>query len=226
VWDFYLLIGAGIIALVAWFLARGGTGNKALAILGMAFAVGLVVVEAWMLASQAAHPFWGGGLIVVSFLLSAAIAAVGLAMFTLDETRTESLKNCLSYVVIGSLVLVAAEIFTEALAGEPRTREVVRLVVASPIFWLHVVLGIAVPLILVLRKNASRLQVIVAAILAIYGVLMEKTWVLVAGQAQPWLDLPTGTYCPTFVEIVGVVGMVALGWLLYLVALRLGPQEA
>ena len=226
VWDFYLLIGAGIIALIGWFLARTGTGNKVLGILGMAFAVGLVVVEAWMLASQAAHPFWGGGLIVISFLLSAAIVAVGLALFTLDEERTESLKNCLSYVVVGSLILVAAEIFTEALAGEPRTGEVVKLVVASPIFWLHVVVGIAIPLALVLRKNVSRMQVLIAGALAIFGVLMEKTWVLAAGQAQPWLDLPNGIYAPTWIEIVGVVGMVALGFLLYLVALRLGPQEA
>jgi molybdopterin-containing oxidoreductase family membrane subunit len=182
-----------------------------------------------MLASQAAHPFWGGGLIVISFLLSAAIAAVGLAIFSLEEERTAALKNCLSYVVIGSLILVAAEIFTEALAGEPRTGEVVKLVVAgsvAPLFWLHVVVGIVIPLVLVLGKTVSRTQLQIAAVLAIFGVLMEKTWILVAGQAQPWLDLPTGTYAPTWVEIVGVVGMVALGFLLYLVAQRLGPQEA
>ena len=225
VWDFYLLIGAGIIALVAWFLARSGSGNKILGLLGMLFAVGLVVVEAWMLASQAAHPFWGGGLIVISFLLSAAIGAVGLALFALDEKRTASLKNCLAYVVGGSLVLVAAEVLTEALAGEPRAGEVVKLVVASPIFWLHVVIGIVIPLVLVLGKNVSRTQALIAGGLAIFGVLMEKTWVLAAGQAQPWLDLPTGTYAPTWIEIVGVVGMAALGVALYLVALRLGPKE-
>ena len=226
VWDFYLLIGAGIIALVAWFIDRSGSGNRILGMLGMLFAVGLVVVEAWMLASQAAHPFWGGGLMVISFLLSASIAAVGLAMFSLDEKHMTSLKTCLTYVVGGSLVLVAAEILTEALAGEPRAGEVVKLVVASPIFWLHVVLGIVIPLVLVLGKTVSRTQALIAGALAIFGVLMEKTWVLAAGQAQPWLDLPTGTYAPTWVEIVGVVGMVALGFLLYLVALRLGPQEA
>jgi molybdopterin-containing oxidoreductase family membrane subunit len=226
VWDFYLLIGAGIIALIAWFMARGGSGNKILGLLGMILAVGLVLVEAWMLASQAARPFWGGGLIVISFLLSAAIGAVGLAMFALDKERTAGLKNCLTYVVVGSLVLVAAEILTEALAGEPRTREVVKLVVASPLFWLHVVIGIVIPLILVLGKSVSRTQTLIAGTLAIFGVLFEKTWVLAAGQAQPWLDLPTGIYAPTWIEIVGVVGMVALGVVLYLVALRLGPEEA
>jgi molybdopterin-containing oxidoreductase family membrane subunit len=226
VWDFYLLIGAGIIALIAWFLARSGNGNKALGLLGMAFAVGLVVVEAWMLASQAAHPFWGGGLIVISFLLSAAIGAVGLAMFTLDEKRIAGLKNCLTYVLVGSLVLVAAEILTEALAGEPRTKEVVKLVVASPLFWLHIVIGIVIPLVLVLGKSVSRTQALIAGALAIFGVLMEKTWVLAAGQAQPWLDLEVGSYFPTWIEIVGVVGMVALGIVLYLVTLRLGPKEA
>jgi Ni/Fe-hydrogenase subunit HybB-like protein len=56
--------------------------------------------------------------------------------------------------------------------------------------------------------------------------LLEKTWVLAAGQAQPWLNLEVGSYFPTWIEIVGVVGMVALGVVLYLVALRLGPKEA
>jgi Ni/Fe-hydrogenase subunit HybB-like protein len=56
--------------------------------------------------------------------------------------------------------------------------------------------------------------------------LIEKTWVLAAGQAQPWLNLSVGSYAPTWVEIVGVVGMVALGAVLYLVALQLRPKEA
>jgi molybdopterin-containing oxidoreductase family membrane subunit len=179
-----------------------------------------------MLASQASHPFWGGGLIVISFLLSAAIGAVGLSYFVLDKERTASLKNCLTYVLVGSLVLVAAEILTEALAGEPRTREVVKLVVAEPLFWLHVVVGIVIPLLLLIGKSVSRTQALIAAALAIFGVLLEKTWVLAAGQAQPWLNLEVGSYFPTWIEIVGVVGMVALGVVLYLVALRLGPKEA
>jgi molybdopterin-containing oxidoreductase family membrane subunit len=228
VWDFYLLIASGIVALIAWFMARGGSGNKILGLLGMVLAVGLVVVEAWMLASQAAHPFWGGGLIVISFLLSAAIGAVGLALFALDKERTAGLKNCLGYVVGGSLVLVAAEILTEALAGEPRAGEVVKLVVGgsvAPLFWLHVVMGIVIPLVLVWGKSVSRTQALIAGGLAIFGVLLEKTWVLAAGQAQPWLNLSVGSYTPTWVEIVGVVGMVALGAVLYLVALQLRPKE-
>ena len=228
VWDFYLLIVSGIVALITWFIARGGAGNKILGVLGMILSVGLVVVEAWMLASQAARPFWGGGLIVISFLLSAAIGAVGLAMYTLDKERTAGLKNFLGYVVGGSLVLIAAEILTEALAGEPRAQEVVKLVVSgsvAPLFWLQVVIGMVIPLILVLGKNVSRTQALIAGALAILGVLLEKTWLLAAGQAQPWLDLPTGTYGPTWVEIVGVVGMVALGAVLYLVALQLRPKE-
>jgi molybdopterin-containing oxidoreductase family membrane subunit len=225
VWDFYLLLATGIVTLIAWLIARGGKGSKILGILGMIFAVGLVLVEAWMLASQAAHPFWGGGLVVISFLLSAAIVAVGLAFFILDKERIASLKKCLTYVVGASLVLVAAEILTEALAGEPRTREVVKLVVASPLFWLHVVLGIVIPLVLLLGKTVSRTQALIAAGLAIFGVLVEKTWLLAAGQAQPWLDLDIGKYFPTWIEIVGVIGMVALGIVLYLVALWLKPKE-
>jgi molybdopterin-containing oxidoreductase family membrane subunit len=62
--------------------------------------------------------------------------------------------------------------------------------------------------------------------LAIFGVLVEKTWLLAAGQAQPWLDLPGGAYFPTWVEILSVLGMVALGVILYLILVRFARNKA
>ena len=55
---------------------------------------------------------------------------------------------------------------------------------------------------------------------------LEKTWILVAGQIQPWLDLPPGSYFPTWVEIVSVVGIVALGILGYLILTRVIGEKA
>jgi len=40
--------------------------------------------------------------------------------------------------------------------------------------------------------------------------VLQKLWLLVAGQVVPWLALPAGSYWPTWVEVVGVLGAAAL----------------
>jgi Ni/Fe-hydrogenase subunit HybB-like protein len=48
------------------------------------------------------------------------------------------------------------------------------------------------------------------------GVLAEKVWLLAAGQAEPWLALPQGSYFPTWVEFLAVIGAISLGVIIYL----------
>ena len=68
----------------------------------------------------------------------------------------------------------------------------------------------------------------VAALLALLGVLANKLWVLVAGQEKPWLALPSGSYFPTKVEFLAVIGVISFGILAYAVLVRLtsSPKEA
>jgi molybdopterin-containing oxidoreductase family membrane subunit len=54
-----------------------------------------------------------------------------------------------------------------------------------------------------------------AGILAVFGVLAERLWTLAAGQAIPRQALPQGSYFPSWVELISVIGLVALGMLVY-----------
>jgi Ni/Fe-hydrogenase subunit HybB-like protein len=45
--------------------------------------------------------------------------------------------------------------------------------------------------------------------------------VLVAGQEKPWLEIASGSYFPSWVEFLVVIGIVALGALIYTVLLKI-----
>lgn len=221
-WDFWLLVVAGLVTLVYLFLGGGSGARKILGVLAMAAAAAVVVVEGWMLATMSARPLWGGGATVVSFLVAALVG--GLALWILVDGRQkagDAVSGWMQVALIASLVLVAAEIVTRLAGGSPRaTEEIAGLVVsgtAAPAFWFHLLIGLALPLALL----ATGRNLKAVAVLALLGVLAEKSWLLVAGQAFPWLQLPEGTYFFTWVEAVAVIGAVAIGVLAYLVLRRL-----
>lgn len=222
-WDFWLLLAAGLVTLVYLFTAAKSGLSKVLGVLAMVGAVAVVVVEAWMLSSLSARPLWAGGLTVISFLLAALTG--GLALWLLvDEGKPSAAVKWFRLAMVASLVVVAAEVVTRLVGGAPATaQEILSLVLtgtAAPAFWFQVLAGLALPLVLVATGRYLKL----AAALALLGVLAEKIWMLVAGQALSWLELPAGSYFFTWVELVAVIGVIAIGVLVYLGLNRLLPQ--
>ena len=107
-------------------------------------------------------------------------------------------------------MFAVVEVLTGLVGGE----EGISLVLtgfAAPAFWLQLIVGLLLPIALLARKTSVGL----AAILAVFGVLAEKVWMLAAGSAIPWMPEQQGVYSPSWVEIVAVVGMVAIGVLIY-----------
>lgn len=224
-WDFWLLVVAIVVTLIYLLLARKSTSQKALGGMGMLAGVAVVAVEGWMLSSLSARPMWGSGLTLVSFLVGAAIAGLGLGMIAIPD-QNKVLRSAMAYALGLSLVLVVAEVLTGLLSGDPRTIEETRLLLsgsAAPIFWFHLLVGLILPLGMIVTENYMSL----AAGLAVLGVLVEKLWMLAVGQAQPWLALPQGSYFPSWVEVVAIIGVIAISGLLYYVLLRvIDTQQA
>jgi molybdopterin-containing oxidoreductase family membrane subunit len=231
--DFWLLIVSGIVALVYLLIARKGaeatTGTKTLGIVGIIAAIALVVVESLMLGQQAAHPMWGG-LTMFTFLLSAFIAGLGLALIILPG-KTEALKRLTGWLTIGlvaSLVVVFSEVVTGLISGNPRLNEEIGSLLsggAAPFFWFHVAVGLLLPLILLLNAS-TRTRAVLIGVLALLGVLGDKMWILVAGQEKPWLAVPTEAYFPTWVEFLVLIGVIGLGALAYnVLRLLIQPKE-
>ncbi|MGD0751541.1 MAG: NrfD/PsrC family molybdoenzyme membrane anchor subunit [Anaerolineales bacterium] len=220
-WDFFVLIITGILTLVylifSWEQTTSTLITRILGILGMVCAVALVVVEGWMLAVLSAHPLWNGGLTVISFLVVALVAGLAVAMLAWPEIAPK-LSNWLMVGLWVMLAFVLVEILTGAIAVEVRPHPEVSLLVAgvaSPMFWVYLIIGTLAPLVILFwQKNLLWMRI--AAALALLGVLLEKLWLLTAGQAIPWLALPQGSYVPTWVEWLGLVGAIALAALLYL----------
>ena len=207
-WDFWLLAIAAVVVLVYLLAARGNKVQKVWGMLGILAGMVVVIVEGWMLSAQAAHPMWGSGLTVLTFLLGAGIA--GLSVALLGDMTNEKLLGWLKVALGLSLLFAVVEVLTGLVGGE----EEISLVLtgfAAPAFWLQLVVGLLVPMALLARKTSVGL----AAILAIFGVLAEKVWMLAAGSAVPWMPGQQGVYSPSWVEIVAVIGMVAIGVLIY-----------
>ena len=207
-WDFWLLAIAAVVVLVYLLAARGNKVQKVWGMLGILAGMVVVIVEGWMLSAQAAHPMWGSGLTVLTFLLGAGIA--GLSVALLGDMTNEKLLGWLKVALGLSLLFAVVEVLTGLVGGE----EEIRLVLtgfAAPAFWLQLVVGLLVPMALLARKTSVGL----AAILAVFGVLAEKVWMLAAGSAFPWMPGQQGVYSPSWIEIVAVIGMVAIGVLIY-----------
>jgi Ni/Fe-hydrogenase subunit HybB-like protein len=225
VWDFYLLLLGLVGAGLAWLTLRPGGGRQAwrvvLAVVLVVVAAAIVVAESWLLSTNAAHPYWESGLTTLSFLVGAAIGALSVGVVLLDGQPREQVRRWLVLALAASAVMVVADVLAGALAGTPRAFEATWLVASSPLLWVWVTAGFIVPLYLLTRLADRPAWLGVGAGLALLGVVVEKTQLLAVGQAQPWLPGPLSRYLPSWIEIVGVVGLAAAGALVYGLLTRL-----
>jgi molybdopterin-containing oxidoreductase family membrane subunit len=220
VWDFWLLIAAGVVALIYLLVGKGAKPQTVLAILGILAGVAVVVTESWMLSMEAAHahPLWGSGLIVINFLLGAVIAGMSIA-FIAGSTDIRFI-SWLQVALWLSLAFVLLETVT-GLVSESDEIGLILIGSAAPAFWLQVILGLLLPIVLLMRKTYLWL----AGILAIFGVVAERLWTLAAGQAIPRQALPQGVYFPSFVELISVIGLIAIGMLIYRLLIMIFKPE-
>ena len=209
-WDAWLLGIVFILTLVMLY-RKSRSGLDLLGWITVVLGIALIAVEAWMLSGQAARSYWTGGRTLVSFLVGAAIAGQGLAMQVEGYEAQQRLRQGLRAMLWLNLVLVVAEALSGVVGGSPRGAEEAAAVLGSGLFWIHLVIGLVVPLVM-LKAQAFRM----AAGLAVLGVLLEKLWYLPAGQAQPWFEsIPAASYWPSLAEVVAILGVAALAGLIY-----------
>lgn len=218
VWDFWLLALCFVVALVFFLNVRkNGAGGKLTGVIAIAAALFVVVVEGFMLSSMAAHSLWGSGMTVLSFLISAAVAGCALALLIMPQN--EPVRRLLLAALVFSLVATLAEVLTGALTGNPETKAAMLFVLsgkAAPFFWGQLVIGLFAPLFLLFK----RIQPVAAVLLAVIGVIFEKTWLLAAGQAERWLQESFSVYFPSAIEYITVIGAAAIGVVLFTLALH------
>ena len=222
VWDFYALALSVVLALVYLYL---GPMGKWLPWAAAIVAAAVVIVEGWILSSSAATVMWHSALVPVIFLLEGLVTALALIVLANGKAAVGRL---LAGLLVAVLALTLIELFTLTNAGEPEQVAGVGLLLGGSLavyYWGQLLLGLAVPFVLLVWAGKNRSAVMAAAVLAILGVFVAKMVLLVAGQAQPFMGAQAG-YMPSLVELAGVVGVLGLAGLVYLLANRWMPSKA
>jgi len=218
VWDF-LSLALGVIMTVIYLLVV--QKGKWLSVVTGIVAGLVIVFEGWILSMSSGSPLWRGGMMPVIFLAEGLLVALSV---TLIFIPSDALRLGLLVLLPVVLLLNVFEMAAALYAGDEDVLAGTQLLLASPLFWLEVALGIVLPFVLLLLAGKNRSLVIISAILVVLGVFVAKSVTLVAGQAVSFLQ-GTATYTPSIVELAGVVGVVGLAGLLYLLGTRFIPQK-
>lgn len=171
--------------------------------------------------------------------------------FKTDKSLIANLAGLLATCVAIDGFLVGCEVLTMAYPGASGAEAlgVMMTGVTAPFFWTEILVGVVIPFcILVFAKNRARMGLVnFASACVVVGVFCKRIWLLLTSFFMPnvygapgiisgssasaqasgmdvWATL--GTYAPTWVELVVVVGVVSLGVLAFLVmAKKLIPAQ-
>ncbi len=172
--------------------------------------------------------------------------------FKTEKKLMSSLAGLLAACVAIDGFLVGCEVLTMAYPGAAgaETLAIMATGVTAPFFWIEIVVGIVIPFcILVFASNREKMGlVMLASVCIVVGVFCKRMWLLFTSFFMPNLyGAPgiisgstaaanatgmdvwavVGTYSPTWVEILVVIGVVSLGALAFLImAKKLLPAGA
>ena len=200
----------------------------------------------------AARPFWSGPFTVIMMVASAFLAGtslLGIVFYAVHRFELQDLARArrlgipsIRLLVSVALVLVSVLLARQVLVGLGGTtyglREATEALVAGPLaipFWAgRVVLGLVVPMALVaLPMTRTPGGLAAASVLALAGVLLDRTLFVMAGQISPittaagTVSYPYASYVPSLVEVTIIVGAAAFLAFVYTLAERyLDLEEA
>ncbi|MDR2197206.1 MAG: polysulfide reductase NrfD [Coriobacteriales bacterium] len=265
-WD-VLVIAIYLIINIVYLVLMGRRSNvasdRALAITSrLALPVAILVhsVTAWIFGLQIAKVGWHSAILAPLFVTSALDSGLALLLivlvvlnatklFATSKKLLSSLAGLLAVCIAVDAFMVGCEILTMAYPSAPEEAAVLTLLFtgsSAPLFWGEIVLGLAVPFLLLVfsRLRESVGVIVVASALVVVGVFLKRAWLLltsfvtfnVAGApgvayGRSGLDGTDiwsliGTYAPTWVEVTVTLGVIALAALIYvLLAPRLFAGE-
>jgi len=205
----------------------------------LALAAGIAdMVTGFVFATQVAHAFWYSAVQPISFFVAAlgsAGAIILLVMVVLKASGKVALDCCdlqpvvnlTAIALVIDLLLVASEIITLAFTRSVNSLELVRFMVASPLYWFEVATGLIV-IVLLLLPATRRVPswIAFAAVLALVDLAVKRFLFIQMGFAEPNIQYagvaiaPSRAYIPSLVEWGLVIGLVGLFTLLLVIGFR------
>ena len=199
-----------------------------------------------LFATRAGRPYWHGGLFPIMFLIGAVVSAVALLISTValfdhvaEPERAPTLKH-LSLLLVGFigfyLLVELAEFSVPMWYGFGAVDGVAREVLFGSYWWVfwivHILVGSAIPLVLLTTRPGSRPATALAGGLVLVTFLAVRLNVVIPGQVTPALaglkeayvdQRLTFEYLPSAFEWSLVAFVVALGIAVFHVGRKILP---
>ncbi len=213
-------------------------------------------VTAWIFGLQIARVSWHSALMAPLFVASALDSGLALLIIVLaglerySDYKVEpklyaSLAGLLAAFVAVDAFFVFSEVLTAAYPGEESVTAALGLLLSGPLapfFWVQVVLGLAVPFVILASaaNRQSKSKILLAAALVIIGVFCKRVWLLFSSFLLPLVEgapgitlgqapaagakldmwAMAGSYTPTLVEWAIFIGIISFGGIMFIIAAR------
>lgn len=254
IWWMGTLYGLYLVLLCAelFFLMRGAhKGAFAMGMLGFIAAISAHSNLGAVFGLLEARPYWHGSFLPIYFILSALVsggAIISMIVYFNHKTTgepmpqkyedfMETLGKLQALFVMILIFFVVWKIIPGLYGHPPEKFEATMAVLNGPLafnFWFfEVLLGLAIPIVLLLnKKTRTPGGVMAAGLSATIGIFFMRYDLVIAGQLvsmrEGTADLAEGllVYTPSATEIAIVVGAISACLLLYTLAERLLPLSS
>jgi dimethyl sulfoxide reductase membrane subunit len=237
-------------------LAKDDRITYRLAWIALPAAVLVHSITAWIFGLQISRGFWYTAIMPPLFITSALVSGLSLVIVlallarrlgkvSFDDDLLGSLGGLLAVFVAVEAFLVFCEIVASYYPGVPG--EAARQLFTGrylPGFLVEIVIGLAIPFVLMASARLRRRPVIiaVASVLAIIGIFVHRANLIVIGLGQAPIRLSPGTplgtpqedgstfattsvYFPSWAEFLIVIGIISLAALLFAAGFRYLPLK-
>lgn len=231
-WMTWLYTAFGILlGLIAWFIYKKNDGLvKALLMVGIPIAIAFPGGGGALFATLSAKPYWHQPLYPVFFVVGALLSGGALmaALAAVLWPKRADVMKLMGRIVLGlitlDLILEWAEFSIPMWYGVNPEKDVMMEVLTGQYWWVfwivHILVGCAVPIYLLLRKPSSPLYVGSAGVLAVVTFLAVRLNIVIPGQITPELEglekaftdaRLSFTYAPTTHEWLVMLFFVTVG---------------
>lgn len=240
----YLLINAHIAGYLLYMRFKGQTPNPKwylpFVFLSILWAVSIHTVTAFLYSGLGGRPFWNTAILAPRFLASAFVAGPAFVIVTLQIIRKLShfqfgdgpiltLLKVMRVTVLLNLFLLAAELFTVFYTGGSHIAAAQYLFFGLhgksglvPWIWTAITFNvIAAGMLLAPQAKAHMAWLNVACVITFVGVWIEKGMGLIIPGFIPSTLHEIVEYSPSVVEWKVMVGIWALGLMIYTVLLKI-----
>ena len=231
VWSYVIFL---IISFLLLKKDTSGGDTRLLGKLSLLMAGLFVIFEALHFSTVIAHPVWNSALTIPLFFATAVV--LGYCMLALlNERNGEFVRTMLiAHLLIVDLMEIG-KVVVEWYSSTPAMAASAGGVLASPMFWVFIGLGVVVPFALLLNGTPSSATIRIAAASILIGLFAAKyEFVTGAFALAQFAELPsafsgpglTTHYVPTLLEVGVMIGFIAAGAFAFLWSVQIPKQQS